>query len=190
MPGRAAGPNLEDWFPLLRFGLPQPPALAHRLDRDTSGCLVLGRHPKALRRLGPAVRRRAGRENLLGRRRRRAARSRGPHRGRARKADARHVGWRMVVDPAGQRAVTDYRVLGAATGAPGSNCGRAPGAPIRSACIAPRSAARWSATRPMAGRPSDEPLQLHARAISLPLYPAKPPIAVDGAGAAAYASPR
>src|SRR5216110_1114177 len=37
---------------LYRFGLPHPPALAHRLDRDTSGCLVLGRHPKALRRLG------------------------------------------------------------------------------------------------------------------------------------------
>ena len=50
--GPAGGPHLEHWFPLLRFGLPRPPALAHRLDRDTSGCLVLGRHPKALRRLG------------------------------------------------------------------------------------------------------------------------------------------
>ncbi len=36
----------------LRFGLPRPPELAHRLDRDTSGCLVLGRHRQALRRLG------------------------------------------------------------------------------------------------------------------------------------------
>src|SRR5262250_1180461 len=50
--GPGGGPHLEHWFPLLRFGLPRPPALAHRLDRDTSGCLVLGRHPKALRRLG------------------------------------------------------------------------------------------------------------------------------------------
>src|SRR5919112_1777551 len=50
--GPGGGPHLEHWFPLLRFGLPHPPALAHRLDRDTSGCLVLGRHPKALRRLG------------------------------------------------------------------------------------------------------------------------------------------
>ena len=33
-------------------GLPRVPALAHRLDRDTSGCLVLGRHRKALARLG------------------------------------------------------------------------------------------------------------------------------------------
>ena len=50
--GPGGGPHLEHWFPLLRFGLPRPPGLAHRLDRDTSGCLVLGRHPKALRRLG------------------------------------------------------------------------------------------------------------------------------------------
>lgn len=45
------GPSLEDFFHQLRFGLPRDPALAHRLDRDTTGCLVLGRHPKALRKL-------------------------------------------------------------------------------------------------------------------------------------------
>ena len=28
------------------------PSLAHRLDRDTAGCLVLGRHHKALEKLG------------------------------------------------------------------------------------------------------------------------------------------
>ena len=50
--GPKGGASLEDWFEHLRYGLPRPPALAHRLDRDTSGCLVLGRHPKALRRLG------------------------------------------------------------------------------------------------------------------------------------------
>src|SRR6266581_1823159 len=36
----------------LRFGLPRPPVLAHRLDKDTSGCLVLGRHRKATASLG------------------------------------------------------------------------------------------------------------------------------------------
>src|SRR5437016_8146844 len=50
--GPKGGESLEDYFDALRFGLPHSPALAHRLDRDTSGCLVLGRHPKALRRLG------------------------------------------------------------------------------------------------------------------------------------------
>src|SRR6516165_10941472 len=51
-PGPGGGPDLESGFEALRFGLPHAPALAHRLDRDTSGCLVLGRHPKALAHLG------------------------------------------------------------------------------------------------------------------------------------------
>src|SRR5213082_4159230 len=50
--GPKGGESLEDHFDALRFGLPRSPALAHRLDRDTSGCLVLGRHRKALQRLG------------------------------------------------------------------------------------------------------------------------------------------
>ena len=50
--GPKGGESLEDHFGALRFGLPRAPALAHRLDRDTSGCLVLGRHRKALAQLG------------------------------------------------------------------------------------------------------------------------------------------
>src|SRR6187399_506421 len=103
--GPKGGESLEDYFGALRFGLPRAPALAHRLDRDTSGCLVLGRHPKALRRLGrlfaegqvekvywavvdgvPA--KPAGRIELA-----LAKQARGM------------VGWRMVTDPAGQQAI-------------------------------------------------------------------------------------
>ena len=47
-----SGTALEDYFDALRFGLPRPPVLAHRLDRDTSGCLILGRHRKATASLG------------------------------------------------------------------------------------------------------------------------------------------
>lgn len=50
--GPGGGDNLERYFEALRFGLSHTPALAHRLDRDTTGCLILGRHPKALRKLG------------------------------------------------------------------------------------------------------------------------------------------
>src|SRR5258707_12849802 len=50
--GPKGGACLEDHFDALRFGLPRAPALAHRLDRDTSGCLVLGRHPKGRAELG------------------------------------------------------------------------------------------------------------------------------------------
>src|SRR5258708_35790142 len=50
--GPKGGANLESSFDGLRFGLPRPPVLAHRLDRDTSGRLVLGRHRKANAELG------------------------------------------------------------------------------------------------------------------------------------------
>lgn len=50
--GPKGGGSLEDHFDALRYGLPRAPALAHRLDKETSGCLVLGRHRKALAHLG------------------------------------------------------------------------------------------------------------------------------------------
>src|SRR5579885_1621900 len=54
--GPKGGEALDAYFDALRFGLPRQPALAHRLDRDTSGCLVLGRHRKALALLGKLFR--------------------------------------------------------------------------------------------------------------------------------------
>jgi len=174
--GPGGGPHLEHWFPLLRFGLPRPPALAHRLDRDTSGCLVLGRHPKALRRLGRLFAEGKVEKIYWAI----VAGVPAEPEGRIEAAlskQTRRIGWHMVVDPAGQAAVTDYRVLGA-------HDGRA-----------------WLELRPRTGRthqvrvhcavlgcpvvgdvayggPGEVPLQLHAREIALPLYPARPPVTV------------
>jgi tRNA pseudouridine32 synthase / 23S rRNA pseudouridine746 synthase len=50
--GPKGGLTFDAYFDQLRFGLPRAPSLAHRLDRDTSGCLILGRHRKALDKLG------------------------------------------------------------------------------------------------------------------------------------------
>src|SRR5260370_26663754 len=50
--GPKGGAILEASFAGLRFGLRRPPVRADRLDRDTSGCLVLGRHRKATASLG------------------------------------------------------------------------------------------------------------------------------------------
>src|SRR5262249_27583909 len=111
-PGPGGGPDLESGFNALRFGLPQPPRLAHRLDRDTSGGLVLGRHPKALRRLGGLFSRGLVEKVYW------AVVQGQPSEAEGRietglKKLTRGTGWRMVVDPTGQRAVTDYRLLGA-----------------------------------------------------------------------------
>lgn len=50
--GPKGGGAFEYYFDALRYGLPKAPALAHRLDKDTSGALILGRHRKALAHLG------------------------------------------------------------------------------------------------------------------------------------------
>jgi tRNA pseudouridine32 synthase/23S rRNA pseudouridine746 synthase len=113
--GPKGGESLEDHFAALRFGLPRAPALAHRLDRDTSGCLVLGRHRKALAELGKLFK--AGRIDKTYW----AVVEGGPEADEGRielplgRLDATR-GWWMKHDPQGQPAVTTWTVLGRAAG--------------------------------------------------------------------------
>jgi tRNA pseudouridine32 synthase / 23S rRNA pseudouridine746 synthase len=104
---------LQDHFDALRFGLPREPSLAHRLDRDTSGCLVLGRHRKALAQLGKLFRTGAVGKTYW------AVVEGSPE------ADEGVIdlplgrldvsrGWWMKHDPKGQPAVTKWKVLGRA----------------------------------------------------------------------------
>jgi len=174
--GPGGGPHLEHWLPLLRFGLPRPPALAHRLDRDTSGCLALGRHPKALRRLGALFR--DGRIEKVywaivdGV----PAEPEGVIDAPLRKDTTRRVGWRMEIDPAGQHAVTEYRVLGTAEGRAWLELRPKTGRThqIRVHCALLGCPVVGD---PTYGGPAGK-LHLHARAIAIPLYPARPAIQV------------
>jgi tRNA pseudouridine32 synthase / 23S rRNA pseudouridine746 synthase len=109
--GPKGGASLEDYFGALRFGLPRAPALAHRLDRDTSGCLVLGRHRKALAQLGKLFKSGAIGKTYW------AVVEGGPDDDEGQIAlplgrlDVAR-GWWMKHDPAGQAAVTKWKVLG------------------------------------------------------------------------------
>ncbi len=47
-PGRAGGPSVEDFYPLWRGKAKAGPWLAHRLDQDTAGCLVIALKKSAL----------------------------------------------------------------------------------------------------------------------------------------------
>ena len=49
-PGSRTPESLEDYLYHLRFGFKRLPLPVHRLDRDTSGCLLLARNPKAHKR--------------------------------------------------------------------------------------------------------------------------------------------
>ena len=49
-PGSRTPESLEDYLKHFRFGFKRAPLPVHRLDRDTSGCLLLARNPKAHKR--------------------------------------------------------------------------------------------------------------------------------------------
>src|SRR6476646_8199892 len=107
--------SFEDYFDALRFGLPRKPALAHRLDRDTTGCLVLGRHRKALVTLGKLFK-----NGKIGKTYWAVVKG-GPaeDEGRIEIALATRDesrGWWMKADPKGQPAVTTWKVMGSAGG--------------------------------------------------------------------------
>jgi tRNA pseudouridine32 synthase/23S rRNA pseudouridine746 synthase len=113
--GPKGGESLEDHFDALRFGLPRAPALAHRLDRDTSGCLVLGRHRKALAALGKMFKNgKVGKTYW-------AVVEGGPAEDEGRieialsKRDESR-GWWMKPDPAGMPSVTTWTVMGRGSG--------------------------------------------------------------------------
>ena len=54
--GPKGGENLEQYLPALQGDNSFTPALCHRLDRDTAGCLIIGRHQKAMKKMGKLFR--------------------------------------------------------------------------------------------------------------------------------------
>jgi 23S rRNA pseudouridine955/2504/2580 synthase len=54
--GSGINRNLDDMLTGLQFDAPEKPRLVHRLDRDTSGVLILARHVQAAQRLAEAFR--------------------------------------------------------------------------------------------------------------------------------------
>jgi tRNA pseudouridine32 synthase / 23S rRNA pseudouridine746 synthase len=201
--GPKGGESLEDYFGALRFGLPRAPALAHRLDRDTSGCLVLGRHRKALAQLGKLFKSGAIDKTYW------AVVEGGPDTDQGEIAlplgrlDVSR-GWWMKHDPAGQPAVTKWTLMG--RGSPKVNTVAFPLMTEEERQAVPQSARQlaWLALEPLTGRTHQlrvhcaamgwpilgdaiygnaprqgrPPLHLHARDIVVPLYKNRPPVGV------------
>src|SRR5882724_5146346 len=181
--GPKGGESLEDYFGALRFGLPRAPALAHRLDRDTSGCLVLGRHRKALAELGRLFKGgRIGKTYW-------AVVEGGPDTDEGRidlplgRKDVTR-GWWMKHDPHGQPAVTTWKVLGRGEGKADLTwlaleplTGRTH--QLRVHCAAMGWPIVGDAVYGTAPRGSGPGLQLHAREIGVPLHKNREPIRVS-----------
>jgi len=114
--GPRAGRSLEDFLPALAFGKKRLPQPAHRLDTDTSGCLVLGRTKPALAELGALFAGGRARKTYW------AVVQGGPaaQSGRIdlplRKVSSAAAGWRMETHPGGQPALTRWRVKGRGEG--------------------------------------------------------------------------
>ena len=113
--GPSGAPNLEECFDALRFGLPRPPALAHRLDADTSGVLVLGRHPKALAKLGRLFSGRDTEKTYWAVVEGAPPADEGVFDWPLLKLNTRS-GWSVKVSDKGQKSISRYRVLGRGPG--------------------------------------------------------------------------
>ena len=178
-PGSGGGITMEDYFDAFRFGLPTRPALAHRLDRDTSGCLVLGRHKQALKQLGQLFA-----QNKIEKTYFAVVHGEPPEAEGiidmplARESAAKHR-WRMKADANGQTAITRYRLLASVGGqswlALTPETGRTHQLRVHCAHIG----CPILGDRHYGKLEEGLPMQLHAQSIRLPLYPKREAINIE-----------
>lgn len=115
-PPRDGSLSLENHLDSLKFGFKRWPHPVHRLDRDTSGCLLLSRNPKAHARLQQAFERGEVEKTYL-------ALLDGVPEGEGgtidlalAKVSTREEGWRMVGAADGKPARTGWRLVSVADG--------------------------------------------------------------------------
>ena len=108
---RAGGESLDDHLDAYRLGFQRTPQPVHRLDRDTSGCLLLARNPKALKRFAAAFEARAVEKVYLGIVAGAPADEAGTIELALNKISSAEAGWRMIPARKGKPAVTHWRVL-------------------------------------------------------------------------------
>ncbi|MBP7686193.1 MAG: RluA family pseudouridine synthase [Deltaproteobacteria bacterium] len=108
---RAGGASLDDRLDELKRGFQRAPVPVHRLDRDTSGCLLLARNPKALRRFSAAFEARQVEKTYLGVVAGEVAEAAGTIELALSKISSEQDGWRMIPARTGKPATTHWQRL-------------------------------------------------------------------------------
>ena len=163
---KSGGDSISSRLDELRFGFQRPPSPVHRLDRDTSGCLLLARNPKARARFGKALE--CGEVEKLY-----IAVVEGDVTGEGvidlplAKASSAAEGWRMIEDDKGKPALTSWRAIR-------SNGGRSlvEFRPLTGRTHQIRAHAKHGLGAPIVGDPiyglGREPMLLHALRLIVP----------------------
>ena len=108
---RRGGASLEDHFEELKLGFQRAPMPVHRIDTDTSGCLLLARNAKALKRFAKAFEERLVEKRYLGVLSGVPADSEGTIELSLSKISSAEKGWRMIAAKKGKPSITHWRVL-------------------------------------------------------------------------------
>lgn len=108
---KQGGISLENHLASLTFGFKRWPEPVHRLDRDTSGCLLLARNPKSLLRFQRAFEERRVAKEYLAVLDGVSEASAGEIDLPLHKISSREQGWRMVADDRGKKALTRWETI-------------------------------------------------------------------------------
>ncbi|WP_144097168.1 RluA family pseudouridine synthase [Croceicoccus sediminis] len=108
---RAGGRSLDDHLDELKLGFQRAPMPVHRLDTDTSGCLLLARNPKALKRFNKAFEDRQVEKVYLGILAGTIAEEEGEIALSLSKISSKEGGWRMIAAKKGKPSLTRWRKL-------------------------------------------------------------------------------
>ena len=108
---KRGGACLEDHLDELKLGFQRRPVAVHRLDTDTSGCLLLARNPKALKRFNKAFKERLVGKTYLAVLDLVPAETSGTIALSLSKISSAEKGWRMIAAKKGKPAVSHWELL-------------------------------------------------------------------------------
>jgi tRNA pseudouridine32 synthase/23S rRNA pseudouridine746 synthase len=115
-PPKRGGDSVEARIGELKLGFKRPPVPMHRLDRDTSGCLLLARNPRSVKKFSQAFERGEVAKSYLAVLDGTIEGDEGLIELPVAKVSSARGGWRMVIEEGGKHAATAWRKIASADG--------------------------------------------------------------------------